>query len=202
MTSGMRPNGMMRQRQVRGLVAVGALCAALAGCGSVVASNQPGDLATAVPAAAPRVGCASVDQATTAIIHRAMRLVPPANGTFIVTQRKAALVRALFSDMCKAVTHPEASMGLVRCPADLETDYSGTFYGGAQVLATFLYSASGCQWVSISAAGKTQGTVVYGRAAAAAPHLKSDLEAVLGTPQTGVARPMPPVNPGGPNQPA
>jgi hypothetical protein len=205
MTPGMRPNGMMWcQRQARGLVAAGALCAALAGCGSVVASNQPGDVATAVPAAAPRVGCASVDQATTATIHRAMHLVEPVDGgPLTVIQHKAALVRALFSDMCQAVTHPETSMGLVHCPIDIGTDYSGTFYDGARVLATFVYSASGCQRVSLTAAGKTQGTVLFGRAADAAPHLESDLKAALdGTPQTGIIPPVTSVNPGGPNQPA
>jgi hypothetical protein len=204
MAPGVRQNGMMRQRQVRELVVAGVVCAALAGCGSVVASNQPGEVATAVPAAASQVGCASVNQATTATVHRAMRLVEPTNGgTFAVTQRKAALVRALFSDMCQAVTHPQTSMGLVHCPIDIGTDYSGTFYDGARVLATFVYSASGCQRVSLTAAGKTQGTVLFGRAADAAPHLESDLKAALdGTPQTGIIPPVTSVNPGGPNQPA
>lgn len=202
-TPGMRPNGMMCQGQVRGLVVVGVLCAALAGCGSVVASNQPGDLATGVPAAAPRVGCASVNQATMATIHPGMRLVSPVKGsTFTVTQRKADLVRALFSDLCNAVTHPYTSKQVIRCPADFGTDYLGTFYDGTRVLATFTYAASGCQRVTITAAGKTQGTMMYGRAAAAAPHLVSDLDAAVGLPRTGVVQPMGSVNPGGPNRAA
>jgi hypothetical protein len=203
MTPGMRPNGMMCQRQVRELLVAGVLCATLAGCGSVVASNQPGDLATAVPAAAPQVGCAGVNQATEATIRRVMRLVEPANGgSFTVTQRKAALVRALFSDVCNAVTHPDTATGLVHCPIELGIDYSGTFYDGARVLATFTYAASGCQRVSITAAGKTRGTMVYGRAAAAAPHLESDLQAALGSRRTGMVQPVVSVNPGGPNKPA
>jgi hypothetical protein len=203
MAPGTRQNGMMGRRQVRELVVAGVVCTALAGCGSVVASNQPGEAATAVPAAAPQVGCASVNQATTATVHRAMRLVEPTNGgTFAVTQRKAALVRALFSDLCHAVAHPYASEPVVHCPADFGTDYMGTFYDGTRVLATFSYAASGCQRVTVTAAGKTQGTMLYGPAAAAAPHLLSDLDAVVGLPRTGVVQPLQPVNPGGPDKPA
>ena len=203
MTPGMRPNDMMGQGRVRGLVLAGVLCAALAGCGSVVASNQPGNLATGVPAAAPQVGCASVNQATMAIIHRTMRLVEPvAGGTFTVTQHRASVVRALFGDLCNAVTHPYTSKQAIRCPADFGTSYLGTFYDGSRVLATFTYAASGCQRVTITAAGKTQGTMVYGQAAAAAPHLVSDLNAAVGLPRIAVVQPAGPVNPGGPNKPA
>jgi hypothetical protein len=203
MTPGMRPNGMMCQGQIRGLVVAGVLCAALAGCGSVVASNQPGGVATGVPAAASQVGCASVDQATTATIHRGMGLVEPANSSAsTVTQRKAAVVRALFGDLCNAVTHPYTSKQVIRCPADFGASYLGTFYDGTRVLATFTYAASGCQRVTITAAGKTQGTMMYGRAAAAAPHLVSDLDAAVGLPRPGVVQPMGSVNPGGPNKPA
>jgi hypothetical protein len=203
MAPGMRPSGMMCLRQVRGLVVAGALCAALAGCGSVVASNPSGDHATGVAAASPQVGCASVNQATMATIRRAMRLVEPADGgTFTVIQRKAALVRALFSDLCKAVNHPYISAQVVHCPGDFGTDYLGTFYDGTRVLATFTYYASGCQRVTVTAAGKTQRTMVYGRAAAAAPHLESDLDAAVGLPQSGVVQPMGSINPGGPNKAA
>jgi hypothetical protein len=203
MTPWMRPNGMLGQGQVRGLVVAGVLCAALAGCGSVVASNQPGGLATGAPAATSQVGCASVNQATMATIHRTMRLVQPvAGGTFAVTQRKASLVRALFGDLCNAVTHPYTSKQVIRCPGDFGTSYLGTFYDGTRVLATFTYAASGCQRVTVTAAGKTQGTMVYGRAAAAAPHLVSDLNAAVGLPRIAVLQPAGSVNPGGPNKPA
>lgn len=198
-----RPTGMMYQRHVRGLVTAGTLCAALAGCGSVVASTNPGGLATAVPASAPQVGCASVNQATVVTVRRAMRLVEPVNGgRLTVTQRQPALVRAFFGELCNAVAHPDAPTTLVNCPADFGTDYTGTFYDGDRVLAAFTYAASGCQRVTVSAAGKTKGTMVYGRAAAAAPHLEADLAAVMGLPPSGVAYPTGSVNPGGPNKAA
>jgi hypothetical protein len=68
-------------------------------------------------------------------------------------------------------------------------------------LATFTYAASGCQRVTVTAAGKTQGTMVYGRAAAAAPHLATDLDVILGA-QPHIMQPQGSVNPGGPNVPA
>jgi len=40
--------------------------------------------------------------------------------------------------------------------------------------------------VSLTAAGKTRATILLGQAAAAAPHLKADLAAVLGVPEPQV----------------
>ncbi len=50
--------------------------------------------------------------------------------------------RPLFGQLCAAVTHP-APNGVMHCPADFGTEYAGTFYDGSQVLATFVYAASG-----------------------------------------------------------
>jgi hypothetical protein len=211
---------MMNQRSVRGfsrfrgLARVGAgagllaagLVAALAGCGSAAASD-PG----AAPAASAAtttdpattttvqvaVGCASVNQATSVSIRRQAHLmVPvgknnPVNGTY----RDVAKVRALFGQMCAAVTHP-APVQVMHCPADFGAEYLGTFYDGSRILATFTYGSTGCERVSVTAAGKTQATMLYGRAAAAAPHLAADLEALIGQDPQGS------VNPGGPNVPA
>jgi hypothetical protein len=115
--------------------------------------------------------------------------------------RQAAQVRALFGQLCAAVTHP-ASNRLMHCPVDIGTEFLGTFYDGSRVLATFAYFASGCERVSVSAAGQTLSTMVYGRAAAAAPHLATDLDAIVGTPKPGEMQPQGQVNPGGPNKPA
>ena len=71
---------------------------------------------------------------------------------------------------------------MVRCPADFGISYTGTFYDGSRTLAKFVYGASGCQTVSITADGKTQSTMVFGTAAAAAPKLQADMAAVLGVP--------------------
>lgn len=199
----------MYQRQVRGLAVSGLLCAALGGCGSAVASSQaaspPASAAQAgtaqAGAGAAQVGCASVNQATTVTVRRVLRLVEPvANGSLGITEHKPALVRTLFGDFCRAVTHPAIPKAPMLCPADFGTEYAGTFYDGNRVLATFTYAASGCQRVSITAAGKTRTTMVVGAAAAAAPHLQADLAAVLGLPKPGVIQPQAQVNPGGPNK--
>jgi hypothetical protein len=203
-----RPRAMMNLRRIRGLgpaglLGAGLLCIGLAGCGTTVASSpsatttspattpsaaggQGGSLSAAGAAAVPKVGCAEVNQATSVTIARHELGMEPINGgTRTYTQRNVTLVRALFGDFCAAVSHP-AESGLLHCPADFGMSYTGTFYDGHRVLATFFYGVSGCQRVAVSASGKTRGTVLIGRAAAAAPHLKADMAAVLGLPESQV----------------
>lgn len=205
-----RQTRMMDQRPLRrraglGILAIlgaGLLFAAVSGCGSVVASDSASAPAAAATAA-PQVGCASVNQATAvAIRHLPHFMVPvdtkPQASTIY---RQAAQVRALFGQLCAAVTHP-APNRLMHCPVDIGTAFLGTFYDGSRALATFSYYVSGCERVSVSAAGKTLSTMVYGRAAAAAPHLATDLAAIVGAPKPGMMQPQGQVNPGGPNKPA
>ena len=211
-----RQTRMMDQRSLRGragflgllgLLGAGLLFAAVSGCGSVVASDTAAAPAAAGAGAAvtasPQVGCASVNQATAVSIRRMMHLMVPmgTNPLTSTTYRQAAQVRALFGQLCAAVTHP-APAQMMHCPADIGTEFNGTFYDGSRVLATFNYAASGCERVSVTAAGKTLTTMVYGRAAAAAPHLATDLAAVLGAHKPGVMQPLGGVNPGGPDKPA
>jgi hypothetical protein len=208
-----RQTRMMDQRPARrragllpilGILGTGLLFAAVSGCGSVAASDSAsapasGSASVAAAAAAvtaPAVGCASVNQATVVSIRHLPHLMTPVNTKAklpSITSRHAAQVRALFGQMCAAVTHP-APNRLMHCPADIGSEYLGTFYDGSRVLATFAYAASGCERVSVTAAGKTLSTTVDGRAAAAAPHLATDLYAIVGAPSQ--------VNPGGPNIPA
>jgi len=196
MTRRVRQTRMMDPRPPCGLLGTfgvlgsGLLFAALAGCGSVVASSG----AAAAPAAAtpvPQVGCASVNQATAVSIRREMRLMAPVgtNPISSTIYRQAAQVRALFGQLCAAVSH-SAPAQLMHCPADFGTTYIGTFYDGSRVLATFTYATSGCERVSVTAAGKTLATMVYGRAAAAAPQLATDLDAIVGTPKPGLMQPQ------------
>jgi hypothetical protein len=191
----MEPGPLRRPAGVLGVLGTGLLFAALAGCGSVAASSGT---SPAAAAAAPQVGCASVNQATAVGIRREMRLMAPVgtNPVAGTTYRQAAQVRALFGQLCAAVTHP-APTQMMHCPADIGTDYIGTFYDGPRVLATFTYAASGCERVSVTAAGKTLATMVYGRAAAAAPRLATDLAVIVGAPKPGVMQPQGSVaNPG------
>jgi hypothetical protein len=176
MTSWARPRGTTSQHRIRGLAAAGLLCAALAGCGTAAA-------ATTVAVA----GCAGVNQATSATIVRHLLVKEPlTGGTRTYTQRHARLVRALFGDFCAALAHAVSLHPAIACPVDFGTSYTGTFYAGQRVLATFVYGATGCQRVSLTAAGRTRGTLLIGAAAAAAPHLRADLAAVLGVPESQV----------------
>jgi hypothetical protein len=206
-----RQNRMMDQRPPRGragflgILGAGLLVAAVSGCGSVVASDSasaPG-AAAATTTAAPQVGCASVNQATAVSIRHLLRLMAPVDTKphASSTYRQAAQVRALFGQLCAAVTHP-APNRLMHCPADIGTEFLGTFYDGSRVLAGFTYAASGCERVSVTAAGKTLSTMVYGPAAAAAPHLATDLDVIVGALKPGTMQPQGQINPGGPNKPA
>jgi len=200
MAHGVRQSSMMSPRQVRGSVLAVLLCSALAGCGSAAVSSATGTPSSAAPATA--VGCASVNQATSVTVHRILHLVEPTRaGALTVTQTDPAKVRALFAQFCDAVGHAYTAKGTVHCPADFGISYSGTFYDGSRTLAKFVYGASGCQTVSLTADGKTQSTMVYGTASAAAPKLRADMASVLGEPASMVAAPQPQVNPGGPNKP-
>jgi hypothetical protein len=132
-----------------------------------------------------------VDQATEVTIRRSMHLVEPTRASGLsVTQRNQALVRALFRDFCNAVGHPDKPGGVVHCPADFGMSYTGTFYDGSRALATFVFGASGCQSLSVTADGTRQSTMLYGTAAAAAPRLWADMAAVLGVPKYAVSAPV------------
>jgi hypothetical protein len=197
--------GPARLRRLPGLLGSGMLLAALAGCGSVVAS-APSPARAAAPAAtttAPQAGCASANQATAVSIRRMLHLMAPVGTNPIspAVYRQVAQVRALFGQLCAAVTHP-APAQVMHCPADFGTEYIGTFYDGSRVLATFTYASSGCERVTVTAAGKTLATMVYGRAAAAAPHLATDLGVIVGAPKPGVMQPQGGINPAGPDNAA
>ena len=165
---------------VRGIVVAGLLCAVVAGCGTEV----PGTVDAAQPApSTAAVGCTSVNQATMVTVRRTMHPVEPVRVSAVVTtQRKPALVRALFGDFCKVVAHPYTPKTPVHCPAAFDINYTGTFYDGHRELATFVYGASGCQTVEVTAAGKSSHSLVMGPAADAAPHLAADLAAATGLP--------------------
>jgi hypothetical protein len=201
-----RPRVMINSRRTHGLGAAGLLCAGLlctglAGCGTATASSSPateGAPSTRAPAsgaggaalataATPQTGCASVNQATWAIVMRHVLVREPVNGgTKTYTQRHATKVRALFGDFCAALAHADVPQEPIDCPADFGTLYTGTFYDGQRTLATFTYNVGGCPRLQLTASGRTRGTLLLGKAAAAAPHLKADLAAVVGLPQAQV----------------
>jgi hypothetical protein len=131
-----------------------------------------------------------------------MHLVEPTRAeALITTQTDPAKVRALFNQFCDAIGHAGTAKGTLHCPADFGISYTGTFYAGSQALTKFVYGASGCQTVSLTADGKTQSAMLFGTASAAAPKLRAAMAAVLGVPVSMLASPTSQVNPGGPNKP-
>jgi hypothetical protein len=157
---------------------------------SGTATSAGASAGSSAAAVADAAGCADVTQATSVAVHRVVRLVEPTRvGSLAKTQRDTTLVRALYSQLCAAITHPATIKGTVRCPANLGVSYAGTFYDGSQALATFVYAASGCQTASLTAAGKTKITMMVGSASAAAPKLQTDLAKVLGVPSLAIAQP-------------
>jgi len=205
-----RQNGMKPSRHVSGIVLTGLLAAAVAGCGSQVATGSttgatatPGSGASGSAGSTSAVGCAAQNQATKVVIHRTIHLVEPGKtGLVNMTQTNPTLVRALFRDFCQVVSHKDTPKGTINCPNDIGLSYSGKFYDASRLLATFVYSASGCQTVSITASGKSSSSMVYGTAATAAPHLESDMAKTLGLTVSSAFGSGSQVNPGGPDKPA
>ena len=175
---------------VLGVLGTGLVFAALAGCGSAVASSGAAGASLSTVTAPAQVGCASVNQATAVSIRREMHQEAPVgtNPVSTASYHQVAQVRALFGQLCAAVTHP-ARTTLMHCPADRGIELLGTFYEGSRVLATFTFATSGCESVSVTAAGKTMATMMYGPATAAAPNLARDLAAIMESPEPGMMQP-------------
>jgi hypothetical protein len=192
MTSWARPRGTINHRRIRGLAAAGLLCAALAGCGAAAAATTPAASGAGAPraaGAARQTGCADVNQATSATVTRHLLVPEPVkfgNRTYI--QRNGTKIHALFGDFCAVVAHAGTPQPAALCAANSRggISFTGTFYDGQRALATFTYDLTECPRLIFTASGQTRGTVVIGRAAAATPHLKADLAAVLGVPQSQV----------------
>jgi hypothetical protein len=172
---------IMNAPRIRRLVAAGMLTAALAGCGSVKAGAGTSPASTATTASTA-TGCASTSLATKVSIARVLHLVEPTHlGELALTQTDPAKVQALFQQFCQVITHPDGGTGkTISCPDDIGVAFKGTFYAGTRVLASYVYSASGCQVVTLTSAGKSQSAVVAGTAAAAAPALEPDMAKALG----------------------
>jgi hypothetical protein len=165
---------------------------------SSAAGGQGGALSAAGATTAATAGCGDVAEATSVTIVRHLLVARPIDGGMrTYTQHNARLVRALLGDFCAAIAHANAPPIVIDCPADFGISYTGTFYDGPRALATFVYNVTGCQRIALTASGQTRGTLLIGRAAAAAPHLKADMAAVLGLPESAVygAPGLPPLGP-------
>ena len=193
-----RPIRMMHS--ARGLIVAAALTALVAGCGTTVAGSGSGSgsgsgprtNSSAITTSTTAGACASADEVTKVTVLRAMHLVQPTRmGSLEVTQSNPRIVRALFDDFCQIVTHKD-NPGVVSCPIDIGLSYGGTFYDGSRPLATFTYTASGCEVVTITGASKSakpESSMVFGTAADAAPNLHADMAKALGMAEPQVFRP-------------
>jgi hypothetical protein len=202
-TDHMRPIRMMYSRAVRGLIAAAALTAALAGCGTTVASSgtdsrtsqttSPMTSSSAITTSTTAGACASAAEATKVTVLRAMHLVEPTRiGSLEVTQTNPRIVRALFADFCQVIAHKDNPVGAVSCPNDIGLSYGGTFYDGSRPLANYTYAASGCEVVTVTGASKSarsESSMVFGKAADAAPTLHADMARALGMAQAQVFHP-------------
>ena len=196
----MRPIRMIDKRQIRGLMVAGVVTAAVAGCGTIVATagatgttgaTSTGATGTTTSSSSTATGCSSVTLATKVTVIRAMHLIEPQHAQSLQkTQTDPAKVQALFRDFCQAIAHKETATAILNCPDQIGLAYGGAFYDGSRLLANYTYGASGCQRVTVTApGGKPQTVVVWGTAATAAPHLDSDMATVLGLPQAEVYQP-------------
>lgn len=169
----------------------GVVTAALAGCGTTVVATGASGNTTNTGTGSTATGCSSVSLATKVTVIRSMHLIEPQRAKDSEhTQTNKAKVQTLFRDFCQAIAHKETKSSVLHCPDQIGLSYGGAFYDGSRLLASYSYAASGCQRVSVTApGGKPQSVVVWGTAAAAAPHLGADLAKVLNQPQSTVIRP-------------
>jgi len=183
---------MIEIRQIRGFVVAGVLSAAVAGCGTVVAatgsSTTGNNAGTTTSSGSTATGCSSTTLATKVTVIRAQHLVQPQRAAALEkTQTDPAKVQALFHQFCQAIAHKEVKTAILNCPDEVGLSYSGAFYDGSRLLADYVYGASGCQRVTVTAPGaKAQTVVIWGTAATAAPQLESDMGQVLGVPMSKV----------------
>ncbi|HEY1622531.1 MAG TPA: hypothetical protein VGG16_01910 [Streptosporangiaceae bacterium] len=190
---------MIEIRQIRGFAVAGLLTAALAGCGTVVATGNTSGSTSGngtsntgtTTSSSTATGCASTSLATKVTVIRAMHLVEPERAKSMQkTQTNAAKVQALFRDFCQAIAHKDTKTAILNCPDQVGLSYGGAFYDGSRLLADYTYGASGCQRVTITApGGKSQAVVVWGTAAAASPNMEADMGKVLGIPKSAVMQP-------------
>ena len=174
MKRGVRPSSMMSPRQVRGTVLAVLLCSALAGCGSVTASSCGRVGSTSSPSVASSTAAASSSApATTAAARDRLRQRQPGDVGHRAPHHapgrpdpggRARHDPAPRRPGARAVRpvlryhRPRRDQGGRALPCRLRRLLLGTFYDGSRPLARFVYGASGCQTVSLTADGKTKFT--------------------------------------------
>jgi hypothetical protein len=149
---------------------------AASGCGNV--STQPNGAWTA---------CGSVIGPSAVQVRRTASL--SGREALAATERRAALVRRLFFDMCVIAGHPYhlQSGQATSCPDDFGLGYRGAFYDRDKKIAVFSYAASGCESLSLSVGLNQSTSLIFGKVALAAqPSPDAGLATALGIPADAI----------------
>jgi hypothetical protein len=113
-------------------------------------------------------------------VRRTVELARPMREILLATERHAPVVRRLYHDMCLIAAHP-ANLppgATLSCPDDFGLTYSGVFEAANRTLATFIYNASGCNALTLSAGPNQASSLIWSKAALA---VQTSLDAGLAT---------------------
>jgi hypothetical protein len=162
----------MRQARLLAIAALATVAVAAGGCGDV--STQPNGAWT---------GCGNVARPSVVQVRRTVRLATSMRGILLATERRAAVVRRLYYDVCVIAGHPAhlPPNAAISCPADFGLTYRGVFGTGNRTLAIFTYSASGCNGLELDVGPNQAGSLIWDKAALAAQlSLDAGLATVFG----------------------
>lgn len=149
--------------------ALATVTVAASGCGDV--STQPNGA---------WAGCGNLARPSVMQVRRTVELARPMREILLATERHAPVVRRLYHDMCLIAAHP-ANLppgATLSCPDDFGLTYSGVFEAANRTLATFIYNASGCNALTLSAGPNQASSLIWSKAALA---VQTSLDAGLAT---------------------
>ncbi len=166
----------MQVRRIGPLVVVAALVAALiAGCGSgVVTAGADGRWSE----------CGKVPAPNGVTVTRTLSITSDRNllrGAWRA-QRQGPLARDLFDDFCRTEIIQVHPTGAISCPEDFGLNYTGTFEADGVPVASFEWSASGCQMLDLTVSGHRVSTMLAGPAALTTTPIERDFAKVMGYP--------------------
>ena len=155
----------VRRARLLGIAALATVAVVASGCGDV--STQPNGTWR---------GCGNAARPSARPVRRTVRLAAATRQVLLATERRAAVARRLYDNMCVIVGHPAhlPSGATLSYPADFSLFYRGAFYTGSRALAVFSYAASGCNALSLSVGAGQASTLILGNKVALAAQLSLD----------------------------
>jgi hypothetical protein len=163
---------VVRTAILLGAIALAVLAIGAGGCADV--STQPNGA---------WIGCGNVARPSVVQVRRTGPLARSNSGVLLATERRAAVVRRLYDDMCVIVGHPAhlPNGATLSCGADDGLTYQGVFYMRQRALAVFTYGASGCNALWLSVGTDQASTLIWDKVAQAAqPSMDAGLATVFG----------------------